>query len=80
MTKNCPSCALREKAESSWDTNGGDFWWCTAKPIVPEFCGAFVSGRLKGRIGGPINLKLFEAGTTYHDGLQRDCPLWADRG
>lgn len=65
----CPNCARREKAEADWDENGGDFWWCTAQPVLPEYAGVFLNGNMTGRVGVPINLKLFEDGTTYRDGL-----------
>jgi hypothetical protein len=73
----CPNCALREKADAAtWDTNGGDFWWCLGQPILPEFSGVTVRGGPASHYG-PVNLRLFDEGTTYHAGLAaRECPLF----
>lgn len=79
----CPNCSRRTKADvATWDTNGGDFWWCEAWPILPAFTGGHRNGMArKGpgnpHWGGPINLKNFEQGTSYHDGLAAmNCPLF----
>lgn len=76
----CPNCALREKADPAmWDGNGGEFWWCVAQPIVPEFSGVTIRHGTSERYG-PVNLRLFDEGTTYHDGLtRRSCPLFVAR-
>jgi hypothetical protein len=80
IARSCPNCSLRAKADPyTWDTNDGDFWWCLAQPVLPEFAGVTVRYDLTEHYG-PINLKLFEEGTTYHAGLAaRSCPLFEPR-
>lgn len=84
----CPNCARRVKANpATWDSNGGDYWWCTAVPIIPAFAGAHVygdmgkgPGRPAGAFGMPINLKLFEEPhTTRMSGWPhgQECPTFA---
>lgn len=72
--KNCLTCANRVKSSASMDTNGGDFWDCTAVPVLPEFAGHQL--RFEGR-GMSINLNSFRDGhpcQAYQ--LARDCGLW----
>ena len=70
----CPNCALREKAAPPFDTAGGDVWWCVAEPVLPEFVGPLVTIR-QGRIGLPINLKIFDPASGYNVN-EKACPLF----
>lgn len=74
--RTCPNCRLVEKA-IGFDGAGGDFWWCLAKPVMPEFCGVFYGGMKGQHTGMPINLALFDPASTYADRLNsRECPLF----
>jgi hypothetical protein len=71
----CPNCALREKADpATFDSAGGDFWWCVAKPVLPVFVGPLVTIR-QGRIGMPINLKTFDP-ASGKNANEKACPLF----
>ena len=80
MVKNCPNCKLRSKADPDvWDTNGGDFWYCSAEIIWPVFVQQMTGAqyaKFNKQVNRLINLNLFNEGTTYHEGLQKDCPLF----
>lgn len=76
---SCPNCALREAAPI-FNTAGGDFWYCTATPLIPAFGGAYLTNCTTGRVGGPINLKLFDPASIYAANLNaRRCPLFEQR-
>lgn len=75
---NCLSCANRVKADAAtWDTNGGDFWHCTAAIVLPEFCGVQLR---EWSVDRAVNLNLFLDPAPTAPGLNaRTCPLWSDR-
>lgn len=74
--RTCPNCARREAAPL-FNTAGGDFWYCTATPLIPAFAGTYLRGSMTGRIGQPINLKLFDPASSYADALNaKSCPLF----
>lgn len=72
---NCPTCANKVKARGFDDNpNGrGDFWRCTAEPIVPAFTGDYVR-----RFDPPlVNLGAFQPGhPCFEYQFARDCPLY----
>lgn len=75
MSRNCPTCRLREKVEGM-DGNGGDFWRCLAEPLVPAFTGQFLHGGRQQL----VNLASFNDGhpcAAYQRAKQ--CPLWQAR-
>lgn len=74
----CPNCVLRVKADEHF---GDDMWWCIARPVLPEFTGAYLHqnmGKPKGAVGMPINLKLFDPASGYEMN-DRTCPLFEGR-
>lgn len=76
MGETCPNCRLREPAPQ-FNSAGGDFWYCTAQPLIPAFGGVYLAGCMEGHVGQPIKLKLFEGGSTYAENLNsRSCPLF----
>ncbi len=82
MAKNCPSCVNKVKVHDKWDSSGGDFWYCTAKIIWPEFVMQMIGAQYaeySGQVNRSFNLNLFKEDTTYYEGLQRDCPLWSEK-
>ena len=82
MAKNCVSCSNRTKAEEHWDSNGGDFWYCTASIVWPTFAMQMTGAQyaeFNKQVNRLFNLNLFKEDTTYYEGLQRDCPLWSEK-
>lgn len=77
----CPNCRMRERADArTWDTEGGDFWYCTARPVIPVFAGCYVAGNMHGHIGQPINLALFDPASPQAESrYARSCPLFEQR-
>lgn len=82
MVKNCVSCINRTKADEKLDSNGGDFWYCTAKVVWPSFVMQMTGAQyaeFNKQVNRLFNLNLFKEDTTYYEGLQRDCPLWSQQ-
>lgn len=85
VVKNCLTCKNRRKVDPDiWDSKAdpanwrpidGDFWECTAEVVFPEFVRKSAVHQYE-KCLGIFNLRIFDEGTTYYDGLQRDCPLW----
>ena len=74
--RNCTDCENRIKAATYLDENGGDFWHCTAEPILPAFVDGLRRGQSPAR-AWLINLKLFDFvdATTHAHLITRDCKL-----
>lgn len=85
MAKNCLTCKNRRKADPDvWDSKAdpenwrpidGEFWHCTAQVQFPMFVRQLAAVQYE-KCLNVFNLRIFDEGTTYHDGLQRDCALW----
>jgi len=75
--KNCPNCANRVKAEPCFDEAGGDFWRCTATPVLPAYGGFHIRHDTgDGRHGGaPINLAMFDPRAGF---TPKACPLFKE--
>jgi hypothetical protein len=75
-SRNCPTCCNRIKVDGfDGNPNGlGDFWRCTAVPLVPAFTGQFLYGGDQQL----VNLGSFKPGhpcAEYQNA--KSCPLWA---
>ena len=85
--KNCLSCPTKCKADPKvWDTNGGDFYHCTAVVPVQGFGVMWLENRnlnpdvkQPNQVGRLINLNIFREGHAHYKSgtAQNECPLWS---
>ncbi|QJQ31791.1 hypothetical protein GV829_04480 [Sphingomonas lacunae] len=73
--RTCPHCSNRVAAPEL-NGAGGDFWRCTATPVLPAFGGFW----LRYPEGMPMNIALFDPASSYAAALNaRACPLFTPR-